>query len=120
MGDASWTQRYFSLLRHLEFQPHGKNLLTSSAAFWLFSARVLVFAMATCEAGAWAYLGYLFGDGLTRWIGAAFTGAIIFLVVWMIDVSLITMDRAWHEHAKEILGHQSADLERILRTWSTL
>lgn len=93
-----------ALLRHLDFRPHGPHLLTASAEFWLMSARVLVFAMAASEALAWAYLGYLFGDGLLRWVAAAFTGVVIFLVVWMIDVSLITMDRAWPEHAARILG----------------
>ena len=98
-----------ALLRHLRLEPHGQRLMTSSAAFWLFSARVLVFAMAAAETVAWGYLGFLFGEGPVRWIAAAFMGAIIFLVVWMIDVSLITLDRAWKEHAREILGR---DLRR--------
>ena len=93
-----------SLFRHFDFRPHGDRLLTSSAAFWLFSARVLVFAMASAEAVAWGYLGFVLSEGLVRWVTAAFTAVIIFLVVWMIDVSLITMDRAWSEHARTILG----------------
>lgn len=96
------------LWRHLQFLPHGRRLLTSSAAFWFFSARVLVFAMAMAEAVAWAYLGFLFGEGLTRFIVATFTGVVIFLVVWIIDVSLITLDRAWSEHKTEILGQLSS------------
>jgi hypothetical protein len=96
-----------SLLRHLDLRPHGDQLLTPSAAFWLFSARVLVVAMAFSEAVAWGYLGFLFSDGSVRWITAGFTAAIIFLVVWMIDVSLITMDRAWAEHARAILGMET-------------
>ncbi len=93
-----------ALTRHLQFRPHGDKLLTSSATFWLFSARVLVFAMAISEAIGWSYLGYLFGEGAGRWASAAFVGVAIFLVVWMIDVSLITLDRAWDEHARLVLG----------------
>jgi hypothetical protein len=94
-----------STSRHLQFRPHGDNLLTPSAAFWLASVRVLVFTMASAEALSWGYLGYLFGDnGLTRWIGAAFTGLTMFIVVWMVDLSLVTLDRARGEHSKSILG----------------
>jgi hypothetical protein len=126
MQDVAGESWNAAILRHLALQPHGNNLLTSSAAFWLLSARVLVLAMATAECVAWGYLGYLFGEGATRWIGAAFAGTIIFLVVWMIDISLITMDRAWHEHSARILDpdYRSADrksssLGRQLRTGFT-
>ncbi len=102
--------------RHFQFRPHGDRLLTSSAAFWLLSARVLVFCMAIAETAAWGYLGFLFGDGITRWLVAAFTGGIVFLIIWMIDASLITMDRAWSEHAQKILGKPaSSALGRKLR-----
>lgn len=97
-----------TLRRHLQFRPHEDRLLTSSAEFWFLSARILVFVMASCEAIAWGYLGFLFGEGFTRWIGAAFAGITIFVVVWMIDVSLITMDRAWREHSAAILKPESA------------
>ena len=96
-----------TLLRHLLIEPHGKRLLTTSAAFWFFSARILVFVMAGAETFAWGYLGFLFGEGFVRWVAAAFTGAVIFLVVWMIDVSLITLDRASNQHTQEILGRAS-------------
>jgi len=107
-----------SLSKHLDFRPHGDRLLTSSAGFWLFSARILVFAMATSEAVAWGYLGFILSDGPLRWLSAAFTGITIFLVVWMIDVSLITMDRAWPEHARAILGKQTEENRRV-RDWMT-
>jgi len=107
-----------TLSRHLDFRPHDDRLLTSSAGFWLFSARVLVFAMATAEAVAWGYLGFILSDGPLRWFSAAFTGITIFLVVWMIDVSLITMDRAWPEHARAILG-KPMEKDRRLRDGMT-
>lgn len=98
-----------TLSRHFDFRAHEDRMLTSSAAFWLFSARILVFAMASAEAVAWGYLGFIFSEGPVRWLTGAFMMAIIFLVVWMIDVSLITMDRAWTEHASAILGIKSEE-----------
>ena len=108
------------LLRHLQLRPHGDSLLTSSGAFWLFSARALVVAMAMSEAVAWGRLGYVFGERSIGWIAAAAMSAIIFLVVWTIDVSLITMDRAWREHAAAILGYKTNDYARALRTMFTV
>lgn len=96
------------LRRHLTFLPHGSMLLTSSAAFWFFSARILVFVMASAEAIGWSYLGYLFGQGPTRWVVALLVGIATFLVVWMVDLSLITLDRAWNEHARTILNDPQA------------
>ncbi|HKV94473.1 MAG TPA: DUF4407 domain-containing protein [Candidatus Angelobacter sp.] len=95
------------LLNHFRLEPHGKRLMTSSTSFWLFSARIMICTMALSESVAWGYLGFLFGQGSIRWITAAFMGIVIFLVVYMIDVSLITLDRAWKEHSREILGQKS-------------
>ncbi len=110
-----------TVLRHLSLLPHGQRMLTSSAAFWFFSARILVFLMGFAEGTAWGYLGYLFGDGVTRWIGAAIAGTTIFIVVWLIDVSLITLDRAHQEHSQTILGklpNHRASLSRAIVTFS--
>ncbi len=103
-------------LRQLQLRPHGERLLTSGAAFWLFAACVLVLAMAGAEALAWGYLGYLFGEGWVRWLVAAATGVVIFLVVWMVDVSLITLDRASDEHARRIFSEESSSGWRTSRT----
>jgi hypothetical protein len=101
-----------SFARHLQFQPHGRNLLTQSADFWLISVRVLVFAMALAEAISWGYLGWLFSEGPQRWVSAAFVSATIFFVVWMVDLSLVTLDRAWSDHAKNILGEPPESASR--------
>lgn len=108
------------LLRHLQLRPHGEHLLTSSAAFWLFSARALIVAMCLSEAVAWGRLGYVFGERSIGWIAAAAVSLTILVVVWMIDVSLITMDRAWRDHAAAILGYKSTGWARALRTGSTV
>jgi hypothetical protein len=108
------------LLRHLQLRPHGENLLTSSAGFWLFSARALIVTMALAEALAWGRLGYVFGERSVGWIAAGVVATIILVVVWMIDVSLITMDRAWREHAAAILGYKTDGHGRSLRTGFTV
>ena len=93
-----------TVIRYLRFQPHGDNLLTQSTAFWLISARLFVALMAACESAAWARVGALFGDGPIGWASAVFVGGVIFTAVWLLDLSLITLDRAWGEHAERILG----------------
>jgi hypothetical protein len=108
------------LLRHLELRPHGDSLLTSSAAFWLFSARALIVVMCLSEAIAWGRLGYVFGERSIGWIAAGVVSLIIVVVVWMIDVSLITMDRAWRDHAAALLGYKSNGRGRAMRTTLTV
>lgn len=108
------------LLRHLQLRPHGDNLLTSSAAFWLFSARAIIVAMGLSEAVAWGRLGYVFGERSIGWIAAGAVSTTILIVVWMIDVSLITMDRAWREHAAAILGYKTGGHGNSLRVGFTV
>jgi hypothetical protein len=92
------------LMQYVQLRPHGEKMLLSSARFWFRSVSVLILAMAISEAVAWAYLGYLFGSGTGRYITATFAGGIMFIVVWIIDTSLVTLDRAWGEHARALLG----------------
>jgi hypothetical protein len=109
-----------NLKGHLRLLPHEDRLLTSSAEFWFVSARSLIFVMALAEGLAWAYLGYLFGEGWVRYVVAGFTGMTIFVVIWMIDTSLLTLDLAWGEHAAAILGQKvGTDLGRRLRSYFT-
>ena len=110
----SGTPRPF--FQHLQLRPHGDRLLTPGVAFWLFAARVLVLTMAGVEALAWGYLGYLFGDDWIRWFTAGLTGVTIFLVVWMIDISLLTLDRASEEHARRIFNESISKSTRGYRT----
>jgi hypothetical protein len=111
-----------TLVRHLQIRPHDDRLRAPSAAFWFFSATCLIFPMAFTELIAWGYLALYFAEGNFRWVVAAFTGITIFVVVWMIDVSLITMDRAWGEHAEAILGKPpaSATWRRIREAFTFL
>ena len=94
-----------SVLLLLRLQPHGKNLLSPSAGFWLLCARILIGVMGLAEALSWSRLGYLLGgESWVRWAAAVITGLLIGLVVWVIDTSLVTLDRAWSEHAQALLA----------------
>jgi peptidoglycan hydrolase CwlO-like protein len=93
-----------TLWQYVQLRPHGARLLTSSARFWFRSVSALILAMACAEGVAWSYLGYLFGTGTARWLTAGFAGAMMFTVVWIVDTSLVTLDRAWAEHARTLLG----------------
>lgn len=93
-----------SLLQLFQLRPHGSRLLTSGANYWFIAARLSVLLMALVEGLAWGYLGYLFLEGALRWVTAACAGLIMFLVVWMIDASLLTIDRSYSKHARTILG----------------
>ena len=114
---GSVEQDRLPFLRHLTLRPHGSRLLTAGAAFWLLGAQVLVLAMAFSEAVSWGYLGYLFGNGDMSWIVAVAVGIVIFSVVWMIDVSLLTLDRASEEHAEKIFGERSSSKFSSFKTW---
>ena len=96
------------LFSYLLLRPHGKKLLTSSAKFWFCSVSVMIIAMASAEAVAWGYLGWLFGNGNTgRMLTAAFAGGLMFIVIWIVDTSLVTLDRAVGEHSTALLGRKS-------------
>lgn len=104
--------------RYIHLKPHGDHLLTGSTSFWLLSARILVLLTASAEAISWGYVGTLFASGLERWIVGGVTFATIFALVWAIDVSLLTFDRAWPEHSKSLLGQQPSRI-RPLKTVSS-
>lgn len=81
------------LARILSLKPFGDELLTRSADFWIFCARLLILAMATAEGLAWGYMGWLI-SARQPWLTAAVAGAFIFVLIWIVDVSFMTLDTA--------------------------
>lgn len=82
-------------------KPYQDRLLTPGARYWIACVHLVVFVMAASEAIAWGYLGSLFGDG---WIGvvAAFIAfTFMFSIIWVIDVSFISLDlsRSFYDSA---------------------
>jgi hypothetical protein len=108
-----------TIWRHLTIRPHGDRLLTESAALWFLSAGVLIATMAFVEAVSWGYLGYLFGEGRARWLMAGFAAAVVLILIWIIDVSLVTLDRCWHDHSRAVLRTDITEKGRLWRDVST-
>jgi hypothetical protein len=105
-------------LRHfwwrLCLKPYGDSLCTPGAAFWIFSARVAIFIMAAAEAISWSYLGYYIGQSSQPYVTAAITGLAIFLVIWIIDASFITLDTSRSRDEATLLGRkQNGVLDKV-------
>lgn len=89
-----------NLGRRLLLKPFGDELLTRGADFWIFSARLIVMTMALAEAIAWGYMGALMSRAYP-WLAAAIAGVFVFILVWIIDATFMTLDlsRAFYERA---------------------
>ena len=89
-----------NLGRRLLLKPYGDELLTRGADFWIFSARLIVVTMALAEAIAWGYMGALMSRAYP-WLAAAIAGLFVFILVWIIDATFMTLDlsRAFYERA---------------------
>ena len=84
----------------LLLKPYGDELLTRGADFWIFAARLIVVTMALAEAIAWGYMGALMSRAYP-WLAAAIAGVFVFILVWIIDATFMTLDlsRAFYERA---------------------
>ncbi|MFZ2490532.1 MAG: hypothetical protein WA208_03515, partial [Thermoanaerobaculia bacterium] len=92
--------RFSQFVRRLALKPYGDELLTRSADFWIFSARLIILTMATAEALAWGYMGSLMSRTAPLATGAI-AAAFIFILVWIIDATFMTLDlsRGFYEPA---------------------
>src|SRR5678815_4938327 len=90
-----------SLLERFSLKPHGEQLLSPSARFWIFCARVLILIMATAEAVSWGYVGSLFGSGFTGYVTGLAAAVTLFFVIWLVDATFVTLDtnRAYYHKA---------------------
>lgn len=88
-------------LSQFSLRPHGDQLLSPSARFWIFCARALILIMATAEATSWGYVGSLFGTGITSVMTGVAAAMSLFLVIWLVDATFVTMDtsRAYYQRA---------------------
>ena len=80
-------------------QPHGQQLQTPTAKFWIFCARVLIVIMASAEAVSWGYVGSLFGVGAGSIVTGLAAAMSLFVVIWLADATFVTMDtsRAYYQ-----------------------
>ena len=106
------------ILRYLSLRPYGDALLTPAAAFWTFAARIAIVLMAAAEAMAWSYAAFYLATGGLRW--AAGIGAFLFTfaTVWLIDASLLTLDRWARKYDHRVTGE--APTQWLNHTWDVL
>ncbi len=88
-------------------KPYKNNLLTPGANYWIICIHLVILVMATSEAIAWGYLGSLFGKEILGYIAAAVTFIFMFLIIWVIDVSFVTMDLSRSYYDKIILKKET-------------
>jgi hypothetical protein len=96
--------------QRLALKPYGDELLTSSGDFWIFSARLIILAMAAAEAIAWGYMGSLMSQAHPL-LAAGIAALFVFTLIWIIDASFMTLDlsRGYYERA---LSGKKSDLAR--------
>ena len=82
-------------------RPYKNKLLTPGASYWIACVHLVIFVMAMSEAIAWGYLGSLFGKGTTGYLAAGIAFLFMFSIIWVIDVSFVTMDlsRSFYDRA---------------------
>ena len=80
-------------------QPHGQQLQTPTAKFWIFCARVLIVIMASAEAVSWGYVGSRLGVGAGSIVTGLAAAMSLFFVIWLADATFVTMDtsRAYYQ-----------------------
>ena len=95
------------LARRLSLKPYGDELLTRSADFWLFSARLIIITMALAEGIAWGYMGALMSRAYP-WLAAAIAGLFVFTLVWIIDATFMTLDLSRGFYERVLLGKEES------------
>ncbi|HUO84219.1 MAG TPA: hypothetical protein VM534_03805, partial [Thermoanaerobaculia bacterium] len=101
------------LLRRLSLKPYGEELLTRSGDFWIFSARLIIVTMALAEAMAWGYMGSLMSRAHPL-LAAAVAGSFIFILIWIIDASFMTLDLSRGFYERALSGRRSGTrVERL-------
>ena len=103
-----------ALLSQFTLRPHGDQLLSPTARFWIFCARVLILIMATAEAVSWGYVGSLFGSGFMSFVTGLAAGLSLFFVIWLVDATFVTMDtsRAYYHQLLATEDQLSSEVEQ--------
>lgn len=98
-------QRLSWIGRRLSLKPYGDELLTRSADFWIFSARLIILTMAAAEAMAWGYMGSLMSQSAPLVTGAI-AAAFVFTLIWIIDASFMTLDLSRGVYERALTGRK--------------
>ena len=89
-------------------KPYGNNLCTPGANYWIVCIRLVIIVMALSEAIAWGYLGSLFGQGPVGYIAAGIAFLFVFIIIWIIDVSFVTLDMSKAHYDNEIMKKKTS------------
>ena len=89
-------------------KPYGNNLCTPGAKYWIVCIRLVIIVMALAEAIAWGYLGSLFGRGPVGYIAAGIAFLFVFIIIWIIDVSFVTLDMSKAHYDNKIMKKEEA------------
>lgn len=100
--------------RRLSLKPYGDELLTRSGDFWIFSARLIILAMALAEAIAWGYIGSLMSREYPL-LTAAIAGIFVFTLIWIIDTSFMTLDLRSGYYERAITGKEEGQRAEKLK-----
>lgn len=100
--------------RRLSLKPYGDELLTRSGDFWIFSARLIILAMALAEAIAWGYIGSLMSRDYPL-LTAAIAGLFVFTLIWIIDTSFMTLDLRSGYYERAITGKEEGQRAEKLK-----
>ena len=90
------------------FRPYGDRLLSPAGAGWLLIVTVLVFIMASAEGIAWGRMMSQLSEGpLMPFVGFA-AGLAVFVIVWGIDATLMTLDVAAPSVERRLYGRSAS------------
>ncbi|HEX9564244.1 MAG TPA: hypothetical protein VF981_09750 [Gemmatimonadaceae bacterium] len=110
-----------ALLSQFSLRPHGDQLASPTARFWIFCARVLILIMATAEAVSWGYVGSLFGSGFAAILTGLAAAMSLFFVIWLVDATFVTMDISRTRYQRLLsTGDGVADVEERRKFYAGL
>jgi hypothetical protein len=100
-----------TFLSQFSLRPHGEQLCSPTAKFWIFCARILILIMATAEAVSWGYVGSLFGSGFTSVLTGGAAALSLFFVIWLVDATFVTMDTSRAHYQRVLSPDEKVDAE---------
>lgn len=89
------------------FRPYGDRLLSPAGASWLLIVTVLVLIMAFSEAVAWGRMMSELSEGPLMPFVGVLAGIAVFVIVWGIDATLMTLDVGAPEVERRLYGRRN-------------
>jgi hypothetical protein len=92
---AGWSGR-LRLRDYFTLRPYGNSLITPAVAVWLGSAWTVILLMASIEGFVWGAVGASLVPSASPWLAppvALFMFLLMFMIVWIVDSSLIMSER---------------------------